>query len=421
MSETTLFGSRPWRPAMTSQYCQELSRLEQLLNNAPVLIGTNMKQHGCFELAWSMDKKTLMVWATSKTWDYILKTVVKQNQTNQQYYVDINKRNDFLDRVSNCGDRSYLRPAPLSLLRRLLRRVKPWKNESIINKFGEWVEVAYLLPSYIYFRFGPELQLAHNREKQYLELALQYANEARNFLNSRGCLLGFGVGESGLWLDGNPIYLPRRNFRLIWGLGGRSDFALQANDGQVEYVEYWDLKTRSPNRRVSNKEELVNPTYLEQVRRQAPMQLIYSSGQRVPNIIPVQTIKRVEKRLSKDDILPAQEELLEMSMGVLGVGCDQHGKVIYYSQMVQSLKKESILFEAPTDSLLQKERIEQRPVVTMPTEQWYQHLAKPDRAELGAEVLKEAVHQLVEALMQSDEWDSILQALDEHWLRKWGT
>lgn len=400
-SQTSLAPSRPWRFSLKSQYYQELSHLEKLplsQKNAPVLIGTGMGRDGYFELAWSIDKQVLMVWATSNTWNYILHKIIKYDSLVNQYNVDLVKKNHFLSQISKHSTRPYLRLYPLSLQRSLFGRVQPWKNQPIDYCFGKWVELAYLLPSYINFRFGSQLQLARYRGTQKLELALQYANEARKYLNSRGCLIGYEVGESGLWLDGNPIYLPHRNFRLIWGLGGRSDFAIRADDNSVEY---WEIKTRSLNRPVSKPEDLVTPTYLKQITQQAPMQLIYPSGYQLPNIIPVTTI------------------------GVLGIGCNQHGNVISYTQKVSSTEKSNNLLDYPRPSSFQESRITERQVLTIRAAQWYKQLDQLDnsnseRVELAARVLEEAVNQLVEALMKSDEWDSILQALDDYWQRKWG-
>ncbi|MGA9378904.1 MAG: hypothetical protein WBV73_09060, partial [Phormidium sp.] len=278
-SDLSLSQNRFWQTSLKNQFQQEIASIKQLplsQKNAPLLIGTGMGAKGNFELSWNMNKQVLMVWATSDTWEYILEKIIKCDFTGKQYYVDNNKKIDFLNKVTTRGNRPFLRSYSSSLLRTLVNRVKPWVNKSIDNsKFGKWVELAYLLPSYIDFVFGPQLQLAGNRGNHELELVRKYADKAVNFLNQRGYLIGYEVGESGLWLDGDPDYFPNHHFRMIWGLGGRSDFVIQLANG---CVEYWDLKTHSPNKPISKPENLVKQEYFQQVARQAPMQLIYSSN-----------------------------------------------------------------------------------------------------------------------------------------------
>ncbi|MFB2833290.1 hypothetical protein [Floridanema evergladense] len=399
-SDSSLSQNRFWRTSLKNQFRQKLYSIEQLplsQKNAPLLIGTGMGRKGNFELSWNMNKQVLMVWATSDTWEYILKDIVKHDSTGKKYYVDNNKKTDFLNKVTMRSNRPFLRSYPSSLLSSLLHRVKPWANKSI-NNFGKWVELAYLLPSYIDFRFGPQLQLAGNRGKDELELVRKYANKAIDFLNQRGYLIGYEVGESGLWLDGNPDYIPNRHFRLIWGLGGRSDFVIQLANG---CVEYWDLKTHSPNKPISKPDDLVKQEYFQQVVRQAPMQLIYSSNGPlpIPNVLPVKTI------------------------GVLGIGCDGEGNIISYNRQIEASDWEGniISYDRKVEEPIQKPFPVDRSITTVRVTQWYELLGTPEeRVKLATEVLKETVHQLIEALIKSDEWDAIQQELDLHWERKWG-
>ena len=393
-----------WRSGLKNSYKKELLALNQLPlspKHSPILIGTGMGQNGNFEISYSYNKKVLMVWATSNTWDYILKKIIKHNKTEDKYYVEESKKNCFLNKLCDCCNKPFLCLYPKSPQRKLLNRVKPWVNKQINNNnFGKWVELAYLLPSYIEFRFGPELQLAGERNSEnLLQLAMQYAKEAKKFLDSRGSLIGYEVGESGLWLDGNPIYLPDRDFRLIWGLGGRSDFAIQNYDNDIEY---WELKTFSPNKPFKRYKDLVRKTetHLKQVLQQAPMQLvIYRTSQAIPNIIPIKKV------------------------GVLGVGLDSSKNVVCHNEDLKIVSKESNLLELPSTIISDTSSIFNRQVITTRAVQWNEKVKeKQGRIELAAEILKEAVNLLVKTLMESNEWDSILQALDAHWqLKYYGT
>ncbi|CAD5953991.1 hypothetical protein [Planktothrix agardhii] len=385
-----LKDSRPWRSNVAEKYKQELQELKQLPlcpTHAPVLIGTAA---GYFEIAWNMKKDVLMVWATSNTWEYILRKVVSFDQSTHKPYVDEEQKELFLQQIGELEttltgtNKPFLRAYPSSLLRKFFRRLKPWKDEPIINNFGSWVELSCLLPSYIEWRFGPELQAAGNRGQEQLGYVQKYATQARKLFDERGQLVGFGVGDSGLWLGGNSIHRPDRNFRLIWGLGGRSDFAIrvESNDG-VKEIEYWDLKTRSFSKRVNSPNQLISNEDIQQVTRQAPMQLIYRFKDQppLPNMETVNTI------------------------GIICVGCDSDGKVISNHESVNKPTEEERIFDRNTN--------------TIRTDQWYEQLGNPERVKLAATVLGDAANRLVNNLMGSDEWDAIRKELDEYWKRKY--
>ncbi|HTL90198.1 MAG TPA: hypothetical protein VL134_12420, partial [Leptolyngbya sp.] len=94
--------NRPWRSGLQVTFREEVERIKRLpLNqkNAPLLIGTAMGKKGNFELAWDMDRKTIFVWATTGTWEYVLTKIVKYDSTNSNYYIVDGKKNDFLEKV----------------------------------------------------------------------------------------------------------------------------------------------------------------------------------------------------------------------------------------------------------------------------------------------------------------------------------
>lgn len=383
-----LKDSPPWRSSFAEQYRQELQELKELPlcpTHAPVLISTAA---GYFEIAWNWKKDVLMVWATSNTWKRILKKVVRINESTNQPYVDEEPKELFLQQIGEfettpAGEKPFLGAYRSSLLKTIFRRVKPWKNEPIKN-FGSWVELSCLLPSYISWRFGPELKYAGQRGVKELKYIRECATQAREFLQERGQLIGFGVGDSGLWLGGNSIHRPDRNFRLIWGLGGRSDFAIcvESNDG-VKEIEYWELKTRSFSKRVNSPDQLISNEDIQQVTQQAPMQLIYKDKDQpaIPNILPVNTI------------------------GIICVGRDSNEQVISNHKSVNKPTREELILD--------------QYINTIRTAQWHEQLGNRDRVELAATVLEDAVNRLVDTLMDSNEWDAIQKELDEYWKRKY--
>lgn len=386
-------SKRPWRLELRSTFWEEIERINQLPLNqkhAPILIGTAMEKSGNFELAWDMERNVLFVWATSGTWEYVLKKIVKYDPSREDYYIDDCKKDDFMKKVKNKSKKSYLRSYISSPFENLLKRAKPWLNVPIKNgQFGKWVELSYLLPSYIPLRFGFNFELAHNRDTFALGRIQEYANSARDFFDRRGELIGYGVGDSGLWLDANPIHIPNRSFRLIWGVGGRSDFIFELNDGSSEF---WDLKTISPSNSIKRVEELVSLDSVRQVLQQASMQVIYPSPFGLLNVLPV---KRV---------------------GVLGIGTvDTLGVACHHQLLCNPSKKE------PPKKLFERNAgVLERSVSTARQFQWADYVNRPERVELSAKVLREAIYSLIDTLVVSDEWDDIVSALDEYGLRKYG-
>ncbi|WP_013321095.1 hypothetical protein [Gloeothece verrucosa] len=159
-----------------------------------------------------------------------------------------------------------------------------------------------------------------------------------------------------------------------------SRFAIKTWDSSVEY---WDLKTTSPTREV-NPKQLIKKDALQQIRQQAPMQLIYGpSDSKSFSCLPVK------------------------KLGVFGIGLDPTKHIITRHETI----------EPPNVSPY---NVFNRPTNTVRAVQWIQGSSNPQRVELATEVLREAVNKLVATLMESKEWDAILQALNKHWNCKYG-
>lgn len=379
--------------ALNHKFQQEVNEIDSLplnIDYAPVLIITKA---GSFELAWDLDKKVLMIWVSNGTWKKIEKIVEEVPNTNN-YSINLSKRTKFFNEVKLLDKYTYLGSYPTSVSHKVIR--EPEETKQILENgfFGKWVELAYLLPSYIPIHFGLHLELAESKkQKEDLALIQGYAEEARKFFNQRGKLIGYGVGDSGLWLEATRIFVPSRNFRLIWGLGGRSDFFFRTQDNSVEC---WDLKTISPNKKVIDpNQQLTKIDSLKQVIQQAPSKL------NVPSTSPLGV-----------DILPVT------AIGVLGVGREPGGSIISRHEIVPPLSEEKSLIEYPENFSLQQDGVLNRPVRTARLEQLAKQLTNPIRFELAAQILEESVSHLVDVLTSSSEWDSIQKALDGYYERK---
>jgi len=375
-------------PDLYRKYLQEVDALNNLplnINNAPVLILTKA---GEFELAWSPKKTTLLVWVSHKTWGKIWK-IIKQDSATQEFQVDELKKDSFLRDVRlKYKEKKYLGSYPYLLSEKLIKV----QEKSILenNNFGKWVELAYLLPSFIPLRFGPELQLVENYEEQnYLRFAMSYADEVRKFFNQRGNLIGYGAGDSGLWLNGDSIYTPARQFNLIWGLGGRADFFLKREDNEIECCE---LKTKAPNKIVQDPtEQLVKIDALRQLIMQAPAQLLYTD---------------------EFALLPVTK------LVVLGVGCNATGNIISWAEEIPPLTEEEKIIECH-DSL--NTGVLARSVRTQRLVQLAQKFPEPKRKrfEIAAEIVGQSANVLINNLVNSDEWDAIHETLNKYHERKY--
>ncbi|MBD2426840.1 hypothetical protein [Phormidium sp. FACHB-1136] len=374
-----------WKASLRQQLLSEINFVQRhiSLKRTPPLILTGMGFRGSFEISWSYNKDVIFILATTKTWDYILNEICKCGSNNASPRILEDKKNDFLSKISKKPEsRNRLGINDLPFYKRQIRKTKPWR-EINDNSFGKWVELSTLLPSFIDWRFGPNLELAKDQQKNILSYVKQYAEVARTFFDSRGRILGYEVGESGLWINSIPQTEMTDSFpkSIIYGLGGRSDIAILSNDNSGT-VEYWDLKTRPPSKSIS-RDQLIKQSDLQQVATQAPMQLILpNQGQLpIPDVYPVKTI------------------------GILGIGTDDRNQVIWKD-------KEALIPERQTPIL-------GKTISTERTAQWHEQLGNSERVELAADILRQAAQRLIEALVQSDEWELIKEALDEHWRLKY--
>ncbi|HEY9297132.1 MAG TPA: hypothetical protein VIQ31_12320 [Phormidium sp.] len=379
-----------WKASLKQQLLNEINFVQHHINlkRAPLLILTGMESKGSFEITWNYDKDILFVFATTKTWDYILNTLCKSNPGDYSPYVLENKKNDFLLKVSQKPkDRNYLGVNNLPFYQGQMRKIKPWR-EIDNNSFGKWVELSILLPSFIDWRFGPNLELARGQQKEILTYVKQYSGVARSFFEGRGRLIGYQIGESGLWMNGIPHTDISDSFpaSIIYGLGGRSDIAILSKNN-FGSVEYWDLKTRPPFK-VTTRDKLVKQSVdLQQVAAQAPMTLLLPNKGSLPfpSVYPVKTV------------------------GVLGIGIDDSNQIIWKAE------------EAPIPTSIPEREtpIFGKVVSTIRTVQWYEQLGNSKRVELASGILRQAAQSLIEALAQSDEWEPIQAALHEQWRLKY--
>jgi len=113
-------------PDLNREYLQEVNALNNLplnINNAPVLILTKA---GEFELAWSLNKTTLFVWVSHKTWGKIWK-IIKQDSATNEFQVDELKKASFLRDVQlkykdkDGKEEKYLGSYPSSLSEKLIK------------------------------------------------------------------------------------------------------------------------------------------------------------------------------------------------------------------------------------------------------------------------------------------------------------